>query len=162
MDRILDKLRGSVQSERDRRHFLTAQLLFWMLAAPDGHAKNFSIHLLAGSRFELTPLYDVMSAWPAIGRGARQFQWQKLKLAMAVRSRNAHYRMHEVQRRHWNAIAKRNALGQDFEDVIEDVLKRTPSVIATVAAQLPKGFPAEVAEPIFEGLTKQAGRLAGA
>lgn len=162
MDNILDKLRGSVQSERDRRHFLTAQLLFWMLAAPDGHAKNFSIHLLAGSRFELTPLYDVMSAWPAIGRGARQFQWQKVKLAMAVRSRNAHYRMHEVQRRHWNAIAKRNALGQDFEDVIEDVLKRTPSVIATVAAQLPKGFPAEVAEPIFEGLTKQAGRLAGA
>jgi serine/threonine-protein kinase HipA len=133
-----------------------------MLAAPDGHAKNFSIHLLAESRFELTPLYDVMSAWPAIGRGARQFQWQKVKLAMAVRSRNAHYRMHEVQRRHWNAVAKRNALGQDFEDVIEDVLKRTPSAIATVAAQLPKGFPAEVAEPIFEGLTKQAGRLAGA
>jgi serine/threonine-protein kinase HipA len=162
MDDILDKLRGSVQSERDRRHFLTAQLLFWMLAAPDGHAKNFSIHLLAESRFELTPLYDVMSAWPAIGRGARQFQWQKVKLAMAVRSRNAHYRMHEVQRRHWNAVAKRNALGQDFEDVIEDVLKRTPSAIATVAAQLPKGFPAEVAEPIFEGLTKQAGRLAGA
>ena len=162
IDDILDKLRGSVQAERDRRYFLTAQLLFWMLAAPDGHAKNFSIHLLAGHQFELTPLYDVMSAWPVIGRGARQFQWQKVKLAMAVRSKNAHYHLQQVQRRHWNAVAKRNAMGQDFESVIEDVLRRTPDAIATVAAQLPKDFPPAVAGPIFEGLTKQARRLAGA
>ena len=162
MDEILDKLRGSVQAERDRRYFLAAQLLFWMLAAPDGHAKNFSIHLLPGSRFELTPLYDVMSAWPVIGRGARQFQWQKVKLAMAVRSRNAHYAMQEVQRRHWNAVAKRNAMGQDFETVIENLVQRTPGAIAAVTARLPRDFPAAVAEPIFEGLTKQARRLAGA
>lgn len=160
MDAILDKLRGSVQPERDRRRFLTAQLLFWMLAAPDGHAKNFSIHLLAGSRFELTPLYDVLSAWPVIGSGQRQFPWHKIKLAMAVRSRNAHYRVKDVQRRHWNAVAKRNAMGQDFEDVIEEVLKKTPGAIAAVAAELPKDFPAAVAEPIFDGLERQAKRLA--
>jgi serine/threonine-protein kinase HipA len=162
MDAILDKLRGSVQPERDRRRFLTSQLLFWMLAAPDGHAKNFSIHLLAGNRFELTPLYDVVSAWPAIGRGQRQFQWQKVKLAMAVRSGNPHYRMNEVQRRHWNAVAKRNAMGRDFEDVMDEVASRTPGAIAAVAARLPDDFPSSVAGPIFEGLEKQARRLAAA
>ena len=162
MNDILDKLRGSVNAEQDRNRFLTAQLLFWMLAAPDGHAKNFSIHLLAGGGFELTPLYDVMSAWPVIGKGPRQFQWQKVTLAMAVRSKNAHYRMHDIQRRHWNAVARRNAMGGDFEAVIEDILAGTPGVVEAVRSRLPQGFPAHVAEPIFEGLLRQARRLAKA
>ena len=159
---ILDKLRGTVNAEQDRNRFLTTQLLFWMLAAPDGHAKNFSIRLLAGGSFELTPLYDIMSAWPVIGKGSRQFQWQKIKLAMAVRSKNAHYRMQDIQRRHWNAVAKSNAMGSDFEAVIEDILARTPGVVDAIAARLPQGFPAKVAEPIFKGLLLQAKRLAGA
>jgi serine/threonine-protein kinase HipA len=162
MDDILDKLRGSVNAEQDRNRFLGTQLLFWMLAAPDGHAKNFSIRLLAGGAFELTPLYDVMSAWPVIGKGPRQFQSQKIKLAMAVRSKNPHYRMQDIQRRHWNAIARRNAMGGDFEAAIEDILARTPGVVEAVGARLPQGFPAQVAEPIFEGLLRQAKRLADA
>lgn len=159
IDEILQTLRGSDDPETDRRRFLTAQLLFWMLAAPDGHAKNFSVHLLAGDRFRLTPLYDVMSAWPVIGAGPRQMAWQKIKLAMAVRSKNAHYRMKDVRRSHWNAVAGRNALGHDFEDAIEEVLRKTPAVIAAVSAQLPAGFPEAVAEPIFRGLEEQARRV---
>jgi serine/threonine-protein kinase HipA len=162
MNDILDKLRGSVDAEQDRNRFLATQLLFWMLAAPDGHAKNFSIRLLAGGAFALTPLYDVMSAWPVIGKGPRQLQWQKIKLAMAVRSKNAHYRMQDIQRRHWNTVAKRNAMGGDFEAVIEDILAKTPGVVEAVRARLPRGFPAEVAEPIFEGLLLQAKRLTNA
>jgi serine/threonine-protein kinase HipA len=162
MNDILDKLRGSVNAEQDRNRFLTTQLLFWMLAAPDGHAKNFSIRLLAGGVFELTPLYDVMSAWPVIGKGARQFQWQKVKLAMGVRSKNAHYRLQDIQRRHWNAVAKRNAMGGDFEAAINDILAKTPGVVESVGARLPQGFPAKVAEPIFKGLLLQAKRLANA
>ena len=49
-----------------------AQLLFFLLAATDGHAKNFSIRILAGGRFQLTPLYDVLSAWPVIGKKANE------------------------------------------------------------------------------------------
>lgn len=160
MDNILDKLRGSVAPERDRRRFLTTQLLFWMLAAPDGHAKNFSIFLHAGDRFELTPLYDVLSAWPVIGNGPLHFQWQRVKLAMAARSRNPHYKMVDIQRRHWNTVARRNAMGLDFEDSIEEVVRKTPAVIESVSAQLPANFPANVAEPIFAGLRTQAQRLA--
>jgi serine/threonine-protein kinase HipA len=159
MHAILDKLRGSVHAEDDRRRFLMAQLLFWMLAAPDGHAKNFSIRLLAGARFEMTALYDVMSAWPVIGRSARQFQWPKVKMAMAVRAKNAHYRMQDIQRRHWNAVARRNAMGLDFEPTIQELLQKTPRVIDQVIAQLPDDFPASIAEPIFDGLKRQARRL---
>jgi serine/threonine-protein kinase HipA len=156
---ILDTLRGSDSAEFDRANFLTAQLIFWMLAAPDGHAKNFSLFIGAGDHFRATPLYDVMSAWPVIGNGAGEIPWRKIKLAMAPRTKNAHYRMHEIQRRHWNEVAKANALGPDFEAVIEKITAMTPSVIESVAAQLPRDFTGGVSGPIFDGLLAQVKRL---
>ncbi len=156
---ILSVLRGSDRPKEDRLEFLAAQLLFWLLAAPDGHAKNFSIFLLPGSRFQLTPLYDIMLAWPIIGSGAREFQWQKVKLAMAVRSKNNQL-MHDIQRRHWSATASANALGSDFEPVIEDLIERAPKVVEALQHTLPATFPAVVSDPIFQGLQNQAKRLA--
>ncbi|MEF3034441.1 HipA domain-containing protein, partial [Pseudomonas aeruginosa] len=67
---IAARLRLSVNpnAEADLDNFLSAQILFWMLAAIDGHAKNFSLHLLPQGRYRLTPFYDVLSAWPAAGK----------------------------------------------------------------------------------------------
>lgn len=158
MAAILDILRGSERPE-DRRQFLAAQLLYWLLAAPDGHAKNFSIFIEPAGRYRLTPLYDIMSAWPVIGDGPRHFQWQKIRLAMAVRSRNAHYRMADIQRRHWNAVAKANAVGEDFEQVIQHFIDHAPRVVTAVAARLPEGFPAALSDAVLDGLHTQIGRL---
>jgi len=159
MSAILGVLRGSDVPEADRKRFLAAQLLFWLLAAPDGHAKNFSIFIEPEGRYRLTPLYDIMSAWPAIGDGPKMFQWQKVKLAMALRARNAHYRMAHIQRRHWNGVAKANGMGEDFEPVIEQFITQTPGVVEAVSARLPAGFPTAVSEPIFNGLLAQIKRL---
>jgi serine/threonine-protein kinase HipA len=159
MSAILSVLRGSDTPEADRQRFLAAQLLFWLLAAPDGHAKNFSIFIEAEGRYRLTPLYDIMSAWPVTGDGPNKFQWQKLKLAMAVRSKSAHYRMAHIQRRHWNTVAKANGLGEDFEAVIQQFIALTPRVIEAVSARLPAGFPVAVSEPVFNGLVAQTRRL---
>jgi serine/threonine-protein kinase HipA len=156
---ILDRLRGSSMAARDREHFLAAQLLFWLLAAPDGHAKNFSIFLERGGTYRLTPLYDVLSAWPVIGDGARQLPWKKVSMAMALRAGNGHYRMAEIKRRHWNEAARRNALGLDFEAVIERFIARAPAALAEVAAQLPVDFPAAVSEPVFNGILSQLAAL---
>jgi serine/threonine-protein kinase HipA len=156
---ILDTLRGSDNAEFDRTNFLTAQLIFWMLAAPDGHAKNFSVSIGYQGHFWLTPLYDVMSAWPVIGKGAREFQWQKVKMAMALHTKNAHYRIAGIQRRHWNEVAKANALGSDFEAVIQRIVAMTPAVIESVAAELPLEFPSVLSTRIFDGLIEQVSRL---
>jgi serine/threonine-protein kinase HipA len=156
---ILDKLRGSVNAAADRKSFLMAQLLFWLMAAPDGHAKNFSIAIGPKDRFRLTPFYDVMSAWPVIGGGANQFQWKKIKLAMALHSKNTHYKISEIQRRHWNEVAKANAIGADFEDVIQMVITRTPQAIGEVEGLLGAGFPAAVSDSIFTGMLEQVERL---
>lgn len=85
--------------------------------APDGHAKNFSIKLLAGGRYQLTPQYDVMSIWPIECGGANQYALHKAKLAMALLGKNNHYRFADVQRRHFNSTAARCFLRTDAEDV---------------------------------------------
>ena len=141
MSTILSVLRGSENAEADRKNFLSAQFLFWMLAAPDGHAKNFSVFIEALGRYKLTPLYDIMSAWPVIGDEPNKFQWRKVKLAMAVRSKNAHYRIAEIQRRHWNTVAKTNGMGEDFEQTIQHFVNTVPRAVEAVSARLPENFP---------------------
>ncbi len=62
----------------DCSHFVLTQLMFWLLAAPDGHAENFSIRHSVGGRYHLTPLYDVLLTWPLIGKGPRRRQYEKV------------------------------------------------------------------------------------
>nr|WP_241018237.1 type II toxin-antitoxin system HipA family toxin [Paraburkholderia sp. Tr-20389] len=153
-------LRQSERPDDDLATFLSAQILFWMLAAPDGHAKNFSIQLLAGGRYALTPLYDIMSIWPVEGDGGNQWSWHKAKLAMAVAGKNRHYLMKDIQRRNFNAMASRCFYGTDAEPLIESLIEKTPVAIEQVAAALPAGFPQKVAKRIFDGLRSSAERLA--
>lgn len=167
MDRIFDVLDGSMMREQDRRDFFRAQLLFWMLCATDGHAKNFSLFLRPGGRYQLTPLYDVLSAYPVLGEGPAKISPFRAKMAMAVRSKHAHWKMRDILRRHWVVLGARhgvlNEAGREVQCLIDDIVERTPEVIATVSAQLPDGpdgFPASVAEAVFDGLRDAAKRLA--
>ncbi|MDZ7793771.1 MAG: HipA domain-containing protein [Spirochaetia bacterium] len=56
-------LLGSRTALNDQIEFFKMQILFWMLTAIDGHAKNFSIFIEPEGRFTLTPAYDVLSAY---------------------------------------------------------------------------------------------------
>jgi serine/threonine-protein kinase HipA len=152
-------LQGSTKREDDLATLLRAQLLFWMLAATDGHAKNFSLHLLPQGRYHLTPLYDVLSAWPITGARQNQLHFKKLKLAMAVRGTTKHYRLAEIERRHFNSTARQCGFGTNMESIITDVVARTPAAIAAVEQRIPKGFPAEVFESVTGGLRKAAKAL---
>ena len=67
--------------------------------------------------------------------------------------------MAEIQRRHWNEVAKANALGSDFETVIQWLVAITPEVIESVSKELTAGFPTVVSERIFNGLLDQVNRL---
>ncbi|NYH17221.1 type II toxin-antitoxin system HipA family toxin [Paraburkholderia bryophila] len=152
-------LQQSVTPSQDIETLLASQILFWMLAAPDGHAKNFSIRLLAGGQYRLTPLYDVMSIWPVEGSGPNQWSWYKARLAMAMWSRNKHDAFRDVQRRHFNTMALKCSYGADAEPLIQRLIAQTPEVIERVSAELPERFPAKVAERIFKGLKSSAAKL---
>jgi serine/threonine-protein kinase HipA len=153
-------LHGSERRQEDLQTLLKAQLLFWMLAATDGHAKNFSIRLLAQGRYQLTPLYDVMSAWPVIGNRHDQLHPKKIKLAMGLKATKKHYRIGDMQRRHFNLVAQRCGLGSDMEPIIAEVIESTPSVIEKVAEKLPETFPSKLFEQITTNLRDAAERMA--
>ena len=152
-------LQGSEARDEDLANLLRAQLLFWMLAATDGHAKNFSLRLLAQGRYRLTPLYDVISAWPIAGSRQNQVHPSKLKLAMALRGTRSHYRLNEITRSHFNLAAQKSGLGPDMEFIISDVLDKTPSVLESVANQLPKPFPSKLFESVSSGVLRAAKQL---
>ncbi|MEX3959995.1 type II toxin-antitoxin system HipA family toxin [Trinickia sp. EG282A] len=152
-------LRQSQRANEDIANFMRAQIIFWLLAAPDGHAKNFSIRLLAGGQFQMTPLYDVMSIWPVEGDGGNQWSWHKASLAMALWGRSRHYRMRDIKRSHFNVTAELCHYGRDAEPLITSILDQTPGVIHSVSSSLPRGFPERVAARIFKGLSDSAAKL---
>ncbi len=161
--RIMELLLGSNNAEQDRRTFFKTQIIFWVLAATDGHGKNFSIALLPGGHYRATPIYDVLSAHPVIGTGRNQISPQKAKLAMAVRGNSNHYLIDKIQRRHWIAQAKQVGLGSAMAaQLVGEVVEATETVIGEVEKLLPNDFPMDVAEAIFRGMRKQTTKLAAA
>lgn len=159
LKRIATILRTSERRDEDLGTLMRAQVLFWLLAAIDGHAKNWSLRILAGGRYHLTPMYDVVSAWPIVGQRANQVHPTKLKLAMALWEKNRHYRIHEIGRRHFAATARACGLGVPMEPILDELLSSTPDVIARVETMLPRGFPPATFEAITRGLQASAQRL---
>ena len=164
IDSIMAVLEGSSNREEDRRNFFKAQVVFWLLCATDGHAKNFSVFLRPRGTYHLTPLYDVLSAYPILAAGPGKLSPHKAKMAMAVRTTNAHWKMPESLRRHWLAVGERHGVtmpdGQDVRFVIDELVEQTPRVIQEARHQLPDGFPQDVSVPILDGLRAAANRLA--
>ncbi|MDB5885610.1 MAG: hipA [Polaromonas sp.] len=108
-----------------------------MLAAPDGHAKNFSLQLLAGGAYRLAPLYDAMSIWPVEGPDQGQWSWHKAKMCMALPGKKRHHPMKHCQRRHFNGLGVLCGLGTDVEPLFVHIIERTESVIQEVSARVP-------------------------
>ncbi|MBI3728320.1 MAG: type II toxin-antitoxin system HipA family toxin [Burkholderiales bacterium] len=154
MAQCLHILEGSASAAKDKLNFALMNLVFWLLAATDGHAKNFSISLLAGGDYHLTPMYDILSAWPVIGRGANQLQEKKIKMAMALRSKNAHFKMSEMQVRHWQGFAAKTGVVDCFVQM-ERLVQNVPNALALVEHELPANFPEHIWSCIRDGMLRQ-------
>lgn len=152
MESIMRLLLGSTQPETDRRNFFRTQMAFWLLCAVDGHAKNFGVFLDAGGAYRLTPVYDVLSAYPVLGKTRGRLSPKKVKMAMAVEGRRRHYRWHLIQRRHWEETARQCGLANEFAALVGELVELTPEVVKQVSAKLPADFPDDVATPMLKGL----------
>lgn len=143
----------------DRSTFMRANVVAWLMAGIDAHAKNYSVFLLPRGGLRLTPLYDVLSAYPVLAR--KQLPRTKIALAMGVTGKNKHYRWAEVRRRHWLSTA--DACGfpeREMEEILVDLAARIDPAIGDVETMLPRGFPASVSDPIFEGIRAMRAPLA--
>ena len=155
----LELLSGSNQANTDKLAFVKTQLMFWLMAATDGHAKNFSIFLERGGGFRLTPLYDVLSAWPIIGSGSNMVSPRRAKLAMALRGKSMHYNLHEIHSRHWQALAKQSGVADAFEHM-EALVMQVPYALAQMADLLPQDFPRAVFNAIRRGMLAHTEKFA--
>lgn len=156
--RIMELLIGSEAALPDRRLFMKSQILFWLLGAIDGHAKNFSIYLLPGGGFRMTPLYDVMSAYPLIAK--KELHTKQMKMAMSIDSKNKHYYWQEIIKRHWSALARKTRFPEtELQTVFQELLDNMDDVINRVVSSLPDDFPPSVSQPVFDGLLAGRAKL---
>jgi serine/threonine-protein kinase HipA len=147
---ILNLLKGSDQPTADRITVLKAQMLFWLIGATDGHAKNFSIFLGPGGSFHLTPLYDVLTAQPSFEK--KQIDRRQMRLAMSV-GINRHYRISEIRGRHFVQTGKAAGLAESvvlatIEEMAETA-KRAPQKIENT---LPTDFPPALHGSVSKGM----------
>lgn len=147
----VDLVRGGVEPDEDARRFALTQLAFWLLAAPNGHAKNFSVFLRRDGH-AMTPLYDVLSAWPIIGHGANLLPRQTATLAMALRgSRTTRRHLDEISVSHWRKLALRTGVLGVFQDMVA-LVDRAEEALQAVEQQIPPDFPEYVWARIAAGV----------
>lgn len=156
---IMDKLLGSTTPEQDRHTFMRSQVLFWLLAATDGHAKNFSVFIQPEGKYHLTPLYDILSVYPVIG--GKGLNIRDAKLAMGLNAtKGKKYAIDKIFPRHFLATAKAVNFSQtSMAEIMQQFVTDTPQVIERVTSQLPEGFPTHISETILNGLHHRAKRL---
>lgn len=156
--RSMKLLLGSQRAGGDRDMFFKSQILFWMLAAIDGHAKNFSVYIEPGSAYRMTPFYDVMSAFPLMHPTG--IPAKKAKMAMAVLGNNRHFHWDRILPRHYVSTAQRVSYSREnVSNMMMEMKDKTEQVITEVESMLPADFPAKISHAIFEGLRRQAARL---
>ncbi len=148
---VMEFLNGAVDPHEDRLTFMKSQIVFWLLAAIDGHAKNFSIFITPGG-YKLTPLYDVMSAAPY-----PEFSPHKIKMAMSIGDKG-YYRIKQIQIRHIYQTAQAAGLKkQDVDDIFSSLATEIDDVIAKVAdLAASAGMPEATSKPIFDAVKKRS------
>ena len=156
---MLEFLKASDNPEQDQAFFFKAQIVFWLLGATDGHAKNFSVFLYPRGGFRLTPSYDVMSLQPSLDAG--QIQRRQMKLAMAVGARR-HYAIDAIMPRHFVQSAEQAGVpARAVEALMDELLEKAPMAIASVAEELPRDFPENIKSSILGGVERRLRLIRG-
>lgn len=158
MAKCLQLLSGSADPQLDTLAFQLTQLAFWLMAASDGHAKNYSIFLQPGDSYGLTPLYDILSMWPYFGKAPNQFSRKRAGMAMAMRAKNVHYAFDTIHARHWHMLALKNG-GPAVWEAMLGLIARVGPALAAVEKRLPKNFHGRTWEAISQGMKAEAVRF---
>ncbi len=154
---ILELLKASNDPAADQMMFLRAQIVFWLLGATDGHAKNFSIFLQPGGRFSLTPFYDVMSSQPAMDAG--QLRKNQFRLANRV-GNSRQYVIDQIMPRHFAQTAERSGLrAAVVKQIYVELADSAEAVIDETLAALPDEFPVALADSIAGGMLARLRRI---
>jgi serine/threonine-protein kinase HipA len=158
MRQVINLLKGSDTPDADITTFMRANLIFWLIGATDGHAKNFSVFITPGGRFRMTPAYDVLTAQPSLDAG--QIRRKNFKLAMSV-GKNRHYDVHGIMPRHFLQTADLAGVGlPTMRSIIEDLGEGAQRKAATVIEALPQDFPVQLIDSVMTAISERSRLLA--
>ncbi len=150
---VLNLLEGSDTPGEDQETFLKAQIIFWLIGATDGHAKNFSVFLSPGGSYRMTPLYDILTAQPALNAG--HIRHRQMTMAMSAGD-NRYYRFDQIHGRHFMQTAMRAGMSKKRAvDIIEAVADQAQEALETTAANLPAGFPEGLVDSVSGAVTQR-------
>lgn len=156
---IMNHLLGSRNAAQDRYDFMKVQVLFWLMGASDGHAKNFSIFILADGQFQLTPFYDVLSIYPVVN--TKGLNIRQVKLAMGLKAtKGKKYHINKIYPRHFLETAK--LVGFDthqMEKIISEIKANTVNIINEMRDELTGDSLKKISESIFLGMLTQLKKL---
>ncbi|WP_310622353.1 type II toxin-antitoxin system HipA family toxin [Flexibacterium corallicola] len=155
---MMEFLKGSDEPNQDRHEFFKANILFWLIGATDGHAKNFSIALMPGGGFRLTPFYDVLSLQPMLDQ--RRIARKDFRLAMRVGT-SKHYKIEKIFPRHF--IETGAACGHSktvVQGLLADIHATALPALQQTIAELPSGFPSRLTQSLLNGVSIRLARLA--
>ena len=139
MVQVLELLKGSDNPAEDQATLFRTQIIFWLIGATDGHAKNFSVFLSPGGSYHLTPLYDVLTAQPSLDNG--QIRKNQMRLAMSV-GKKRHYRINEILGRHFIQTGEAAGLPKSLiKDTAQSVADTAEAALGKIESVLPKDFP---------------------
>lgn len=154
---IVKLLGASDRPGADQLAFFKAQIIFWLIGATDGHAKNFSVALLPGGRFHLTPFYDVLTAQPSVD--SRQVPQKAFKLAMSIGG--GRYRIADIHGRHFVEIGRAAGLGPAVtRQALDEVRASVEPLAARMEVVLPRDFPEAIHASVQRAVTSRLERLA--
>ena len=152
MKDILDRLQEADNPARDRMAFFRSQILFWLTGATDGHAKNFSLFMRSGGRFQLPPLLRCANG-PAFD--AKQIPRKDFRLAMSAGA-SPHYRIDDVLGRHFIQSGKAAGLGTTaMRKVVDEIRAVAETALDKALADMPDDFHPEAHDAIKANLPRR-------
>ncbi|PFG45974.1 serine/threonine-protein kinase HipA [Vibrio sp. ES.051] len=161
IEEAVDILRYSYEIN-DTVTFARSQILFWLLAAIDGHGKNFSVSIAASGRYQLAPLYDIISAHPLTG--GRGLSERKIKMAMSLRGTSGRkWKWHQLQPRHFedtfHTMNVPNIRREKVRLLLDEFESTARAVIDSVGNSLPPDINESVRDKIFNGVLKTVKKI---
>jgi len=157
---ITSLLQASDEPTQDQAAFFKAQIIFWLIGATDGHAKNFSIFLNPGGGFKLTPFYDVLSAQQAFD--VNQIPRKSYRLAMSF-GKSRKYKILEITGRHFVETGKEAGIGPTIiRQAITSVLEAAVEATDIALTQMPSDFSIHIHESVQRAMDSRLGQLEAA
>jgi serine/threonine-protein kinase HipA len=141
---------SSLEPETDLGRFIDVTILNWVIAATDGHAKNYALLHVPGGGIRFAPFYDVASYLPYADE-----RLYEVKMAMRI---GQEYLVRRVALKDWKALATAARLSPEYVvRRIEDLLPRIPAAVTSVADRaITQGLPKNFVEPIAERIIERS------